>query len=268
MNKQGPNGIEWTEYTWNPVGGCQHGCEWQMVDGSMTQCYAKSVAEKVARGAYPDGFEAHYWKPSKLNEPLKLTEPSRIFLDSMSDLMGHWVPDEQIRTVFDVVRQAKQHAFQLLTKNTPRLLKFKDELPANLWVGISMPPTFMFGKRLSEHQQNIMLARALDVLAELENRVLVRWVSFEPLSFDVHSILWKRDCPIEWAVIGAASKGKTYYQPNADHVFDLLRCLKEHRVPVFFKGNMKWPQWRAEFPKWPPARETLSTEGLVQLGLL
>jgi protein gp37 len=176
MNKQGANGIEWTQYTWNPVAGCKHACRWEMPDGSTTQCYAETVAEGIARGAYPDGFQAHYWKPNKLNEPLKVTEPSRIFLDSMSDLMGHWVPDEQIRAVFDVVRRADWHHFQLLTKNAPRLLKFKDELPSNLWVGVSMPPTFMFGNRLRDSQQNAMFAKSLDVLAELEDKVLVRYL--------------------------------------------------------------------------------------------
>lgn len=38
MNKQytspAKRGIEWTDYTWNPVGGCQHKCRWQMPDHS------------------------------------------------------------------------------------------------------------------------------------------------------------------------------------------------------------------------------------------
>ena len=37
MNKQAKSeikrGIEWTDYTWNPIGGCQHGCRWEMPDG-------------------------------------------------------------------------------------------------------------------------------------------------------------------------------------------------------------------------------------------
>jgi hypothetical protein len=78
--------------------------------------------------------------------------------------------------LLDVVRRADWHHFQLLTKNAPRLLKFKDELPSNLWVGVSMPPTFMFGNRLRDSQQNAMFAKSLDVLAELEDKVLVRYL--------------------------------------------------------------------------------------------
>jgi protein gp37 len=248
MNKQGPNGIEWTEYTWNPIGGCQHDCKWRMPDGHMAQCYAKSIAEGVARPAYPDGFAHHYWRPDSLGEPLSLKEPAKIFLDSMSDLMGGWVPEDQIRQVLDVVWRAEWHTFQLLTKNAPRLLKFKHEFPPNLWVGVSLPPTYFLGRELSQRQQRNLYGRSLDILAQLSGLVSVAWMSFEPLSFDASDALWSHGCPLDWAVIGAASSGKTYYQPDYDHAVNLLRCLNEHAVPVFFKGNFKATRIRREFP--------------------
>ena len=64
MNRQKPpKGIEWTRirqadgtelpgYTWNPTGGCFHGCTWRMPDGSITECYAKTIAERFTSG-YP-----------------------------------------------------------------------------------------------------------------------------------------------------------------------------------------------------------------------
>lgn len=131
MSKQkrnGGRGIEWTDYTWNPVAGCKFGCAWEMPDGQRAQCYAKSVAEGLARAAYPGGFEKVYWRPNILDQPLRLNEPSKIFLDSMSDLMGAWVSDERIRAVFDVCRRAYWHDFQLLTKNPARLLKLAARL--------------------------------------------------------------------------------------------------------------------------------------------
>lgn len=246
MNKQGPNGIEWTDYTWNPVGGCPHGCRWTMPDGEVAVCYAETVAEGVASASYPQGFAHHYWHPERLDEPLKLKEPSKIFLDSMSDLMGAWVPNEQIRAVLDVARRADWHQFQLLTKNAPRLLKFKDEFPPNLWVGVSMPPSVMFGKELDYNQQCRMLASSLARLEELHG--VIRWMSFEPLSFGVLSILRNFDRPIDWAVIGAASRGKQYYQPKQFHVEELLDWLDRRQIPVFFKGNLDWSPWREEFP--------------------
>ena len=88
MNRQNPpKGIEWTRirdadgterpgYTWNPTGGCFHGCTWEMPDGSLTQCYAKTIAERFTSG-YPKGFEHHYWRPHSLNAPLKVKEDGR-----------------------------------------------------------------------------------------------------------------------------------------------------------------------------------------------
>lgn len=254
MNKQGPKAIEWTDFTWNPVGGCHHACRWTMPDGTTARCYAEAVAEGVARNAYPDGFDAHYWNPDRLEEPLRRQQPARIFLDSMSDLMGHWVPNEQIRAVLDVVRRADWHTFQLLTKNAPRLLQFRDELPFNLWVGVSSPPDEFMGKPLGSEQKKRYLYRALDVLDALAVEVV--WISFEPLSFDVAGEVLSPWCgdrqarlPLNWAVIGAASNGAQYHQPDPDHLARLETILDGQRIPVFYKGNLSREPWREEFPR-------------------
>lgn len=246
MNKQnkgnGKRGIEWTQFTWNPVGGCKHACRWTMPDGTAAICYAEEVAEKVAQSAYPQGFQHHYWHPSRLQEPLKVKTPSRIFLDSMSDLMGHWVTDDEINQVLDICRQAHWHDFQLLTKNAPRLTNF--DFPDNVWVGVSAPPSEMFGKPLSLAQQKRMVHRQLETLAKLT--VPVRWMSIEPLSFDIAPLLV--DSPLEWAVIGAATNGAKTYQPKPEWVTGVLKVLDAQGTAVFFKGNLKWNIWREEFP--------------------
>ncbi|MCU0465056.1 MAG: phage Gp37/Gp68 family protein [Anaerolineae bacterium] len=248
MNKQnkgnGRRGIEWTDYTWNPVGGCKHACRWEMPDGSIAICYAEMVAERVAQSAYANGFEHHYWRPELLNEPLKLATPAKIFLDSMSDLMGAWVPEAEIEQVLDICRQAPQHTFQLLTKNAPRLLKF--DFPENVWVGVSAPPSFFKGKQLSFTQQKKMVQRQLEILRQVN--VPVRWMSIEPLSFDIAPLL--KNSPLEWAVIGAATNGPKTYQPRPEWVVNVLEVLDAQNTKVFFKGNIDWPdaEWREEFP--------------------
>jgi protein gp37 len=248
VNKQakpnGARGVEWTDYTWNPVGGCKHRCRWEMPDGTIAECYAETVAHGAAQTAYPQGFEHHYWRPKTLEEPLSVKTPSRIFMDSMSDLMGAWVPAEQIQQVLDVARRAHWHTFQLLTKNAPRLLEFKGELPPNVWVGVSAPPSFMFGKPLSLDQQKRMVDRQLDVLLQLD--VPVRWMSIEPLSFDIAPLLV--GSPLEWAVIGAATRGAKAYQPERAWVLNVLKVLDAQGTKVFFKGNLVWQTWREEFP--------------------
>ncbi len=237
-------GIEWCDYTWNPVAGCQHGCRWQMPDGTIAECYAETVAERIAQSTYNHGFEYHYWNPHVLSEPFKLKKPAKIFIDSMSDLMGHWVHNDEIEQVLNICRQAKQHVFQMLTKNAPRLKQF--DLPDNLWVGVSAPPTIMFGKKLSFGQQVRMLQTMLRVLGTVQ--VPVRWMSIEPLSFDIAPLLV--DSNLQWAVIGAATNGAKMYQPRPEWVHNVLEVLDNQGTKVFFKGNLDWPasEWREDYP--------------------
>lgn len=254
MNKQkkanGYRGIEWTDYTWNPIGGCQHQCRWTMPDGSVAICYAELVAERVAQQAYTEGFAAHYWRPNLLKEPAMVDKPSRIFLDSMADLFGAWVPAEQVQSVLDVASLAHWHTFQSLTKNAPRLLKF--DLPANVWAGVSSPPDFFLGHQLSREQQERMLHRSLAVLSH-KAQTNTTWMSFEPLSWDVSSIVAQYPSALKWAVIGAASNGPKVYQADEQVVRALLDVLDAQGVPVFFKGNIKGNAaavpWREEFPQ-------------------
>ena len=215
-----------------------------MPDGTIAKCYAEEVANGVARNAYAQGFEAHYWRPNKLDDPLKVKEPSKIFLDSMSDLMGAWVPEDQIQAVLDVCAQADWHTFQLLTKNAPRLKKFS--FPPNVWVGVSSAPDFMLGGELSGQQKVRYMHKALRTLNAID--VPVRWMSFEPLSWDVSEIVSEYPNALKWAVIGAATNGPKKYQPNPQHVLNLLHELDIQNVPVFFKGNLNWSEWREEFP--------------------
>lgn len=261
MNEQKPpNAIEWTRirkpdgtytkgFTWNVVGGCEHECKWEMPNKEVAECYAKTVAERVAQAAYPNGFAHHYWHPERLDEPLRVKEPAGIFIDSMADLMGHWVPDEQVQQVLDVCRKAHWHTFFLLTKNAPRLSKF--EFPPNVWVGASSPPDWFMGKKLTREQQTAMLHRTLKTLQEV--KAAVRWISFEPLSWDCSEIVSQYPGALTWAVIGAASNGPKEFPPAEADLMSILTVLDGQNVPIFYKGNMRTlamtaNDWRHNFP--------------------
>ena len=111
------SGIEWTESTWNPVTGCTKispGCKY---------CYAERMAERLqAMGQpnYRNGFELTL-QPHMLELPLRWKKPQTIFVNSMSDLFHKDVPLEYIQRVFDVMRRAHWHRFQVLTKRAERL---------------------------------------------------------------------------------------------------------------------------------------------------
>lgn len=250
LNMQGKNGIEWCDATWNPVAGCHHGCRWVMPDGTTAICYAETIAEGMAKGAYAEGFSHHYWKPQLLNSPQKKKEPLKIFVGSMADLFGHWVKDEQIEAILRVARECPQHTFQLLTKNPKRTVKF--DLPRNVWVGASMPPDVMMGGQLSQQQKERMLHVTLESLAGVQ--AAVKWISFEPLSWDVSPIVAKYDNVLLWAVIGAASAGRKYFAPDAGHFRALQDVLDVQEVATFYKGNLRSlaeakANWREEYPR-------------------
>jgi len=264
MNRQKPpKGIEWTRiqrgdttlngYTWNPTGGCKHGCTWQMPDGSVTECYAKTIAERFTR-AYDRGFEHHYWRPHNLNAPLKVKEPAGIFVGSMADLFGHWVPEEQIRQVIEVMRRANWHTFQTLSKFPIRLPQF-NPFPRNVWVGVSVPA----GHRMSATGGARALAAYLRHMGKVEAEV--RFMSIEPLWFDVAPVFeeWlgeRGELPFEWVIIGAASNGKKTYQPEFEWTESLIDLLDNQNIPIFFKGNLEWGEWRDGFPEAVSSRQS------------
>ena len=137
MNK---TNIEWCDYTHNPVTGCLHGCPY---------CYAKKTAENpfYAR-AFPYGFEPHFY-PERLNDPAKVKKPQTIFVCSMADLFGDWVPDEWINQVMDACLAAPQHTYIFLTKNPKRYLTIPGMyFSLNHWFGATVTNTYDAGQRI------------------------------------------------------------------------------------------------------------------------
>jgi protein gp37 len=72
--------------------------------------------------------------------PLRWKRAKRVFVNSMSDLFHEAVPDDYIRQVFDVMVEARWHAFQILTKRSRRLAALAPRLPwpPNVWQGVSV----------------------------------------------------------------------------------------------------------------------------------
>lgn len=256
-------GIEWTDYTSNPIGGCFHACQWKMPDGSLANCYAEDVAGHFSN-AYPHGFEHHYWKPSEFKQWKQLKPEDKVFVGSMADVFGHWVPAEQIRETLDHIREFPAVTFQMLTKNPKRVFEFRSLIPSNCWIGASTPPDFMWNRALTQEQKERLLQTTLNTLAMVKQHGITTWMSAEPLSWDISrelsmhvqsdtSDLNKTVLCLDWIVIGAASNGKKYYPPLEQDVRHLLMVCDKWNVPVFFKGNMKslpWARdnWREDLP--------------------
>ncbi|MCA9434868.1 MAG: phage Gp37/Gp68 family protein, partial [Candidatus Omnitrophica bacterium] len=128
--------IEWTEFTWNFVTGCDkvsQGCKF---------CYAEIMSRRLkAMGSpkYSEGFGLRV-HPEAIELPLAWSKPRRIFVNSMSDLFHRDVPEEVIQDGFEVMRRAHWHQFQILTKRSERLLELSPRIdwPENVWMGVSV----------------------------------------------------------------------------------------------------------------------------------
>lgn len=263
-------GIEWTNFTYNPLAGCQHGCRWTMPDGTVAVCYAETTAESVRRvgAGYENGFTGYYWRPDELEKPLSVKTPSKIFVGSMTDVFGAWVEDAHIRAILDVARRAHWHTFQFLTKNPRRVMQFIGSIPKNCWIGASTPPDHMHGHPLNLHKKKRMLSVTLAVLADIRRAGLITWLSAEPLSWDISGLLENEgyvpmppvtaalaelQTAIDWMVVGAASSGRTYFPPSEEVFKNVMQVADRMGIAVFFKGNLRSlplaaSAWREEYP--------------------
>jgi protein gp37 len=205
--------IEWTESTWNPVTGCTK------ISPGCKHCYAERMAKRLHAMGQPNyrhGFQVSLHE-HMLELPLGWKKPQRIFVNSMSDLFHDKIPEAYIQRVFDVMRRAPQHTFQVLTKRAERLesLGRSIEWPANVWMGVSVEtPEYRY---------------RLDHLRRTPARV--RFVSFEPLlgALGVVDL-----AGIHWAIVGGES-GPKARPMNEAWVTELRDQCLVARVAFFFK---------------------------------
>lgn len=129
--------IEWTNSTWNVVTGCDK------VSPGCKNCYAERYAirlKKMGVKKYSNGFKLTL-HPSVMDYPLSLRESRMIFVNSMSDLFHSAISFEFIEKVFDIMKKADWHQYQILTKRNERLKEFGHyygKFPDNVWIGVSV----------------------------------------------------------------------------------------------------------------------------------
>lgn len=213
--------IEWTSASWNPVTGCDQ------VSPGCAHCYAKTFAERfrgVPGHPYEQGFELRLW-PSRLELPLRWRRPKLIFVNSMSDLFHEGIPDAYVKRVFDAMRAADQHVFQVLTKRHERLGELGPRLtwPENVWMGVSIE------NRRFVHRAGYL--RRVDAS--------VRFISAEPLLGPLEGLELQG---IDWLIAGGES-GPRHRRVDPDWVRDLRDRCSAEGVAFFFK------QWGGRTPK-------------------
>jgi protein gp37 len=205
--------IEWTESTWNPVTGCTK------ISPGCKHCYAEVLARRLhAMGQpnYRNGFELTL-QPQMLELPLRWKKPQRIFVNSMSDLFHHEVPLEYLQRVFDVMRRAHWHRFQVLTKRGDRLRELDAEIdwPANVWMGVSV-------------ESAAYVARIEDLRA---TGAALKFMSLEPLLGPLPRLDL---CGIDWVIVGGES-GAAARPIEEAWVLEIREQCRRAGVPFFFK---------------------------------
>ena len=130
------SGIEWTESTWNPLTGCDK------ISPGCKHCYAERMAKRLqamGQANYVNGFKLTLHE-NALEKPLEWKKPQVIFVNSMSDLFHKDIPFEFIERVFDVMKRAHWHQFQVLTKRAERVAELSPylEWADNIWMGVSV----------------------------------------------------------------------------------------------------------------------------------
>lgn len=206
--------IEWTEATWNPVTGCTK------VSAGCVHCYAERMARRLqAMGQpnYVDGFNVRMHE-RMLDLPLSWKRPQTVFVNSMSDLFHEEVPFEFIARVFDVMRRADWHTFQVLTKRSHRLADLAPflEWPRNVWVGVSV-------------EDDHVLRRVDDLRAAAGPST--RFLSLEPLLGPLPGLSLER---IDWVIAGGES-GPGARPLERAWVRDVRDACVDAAVPFFFK---------------------------------
>ena len=244
--------IEWCDSSWNPVTGCWHGCEY---------CYAKRIAErfsgyipdenpdtirvirrpfdssmfevnsmqarrqkdgKTVPAIYPFRFEPTFHR-YRLDEPERWTKPRNIFVCSMADLFGDWVPDEWISEVFAACKRAPQHRYFFLTKNPKRYvaLEYEGLLPKsnNMW----------FGTTITDDSKPFFYSDERNT-----------FLSIEPLLGEFAHQTGDVLCgDIDWVIIGAETGNrKNKVVPRKEWIDNISEACQRDNIPLFMKDSL------------------------------
>lgn len=218
--------IEWTDYSWNPITGCLHGC-WY--------CYAKRMFHRFGKSFeptfYPERIEKLRWA---VKHSIKYKRPAKIFVCSVSDLFAPWTKEEWRKAVLDEIQKPEYNhlTFQLLTKNPENIPPLAPK--KNIWIGTT-----------------ITCQKEMDKMYSLVNNYRgIKFLSFEPL---LEFIMIFKDeiesyfSQIDWVIIGKLT-GSKKIKLEKEWVLSLIRECRAHKVPLFLKDNLKWSEKIQEFP--------------------
>ena len=232
--------IDWADASWNPATGCLHGCEYcyarRMVHrfGGLTPDNDLHILNKQnydARGnkdIYPFGF-APTLHCYRMDFPIRLQRPRTIFVCSMADLFGYWVPDEWIKAVFDACREAPQHRYLFLTKNPDRYDMLED-------AGLITPDdkNFWLGSTVTDVNRDVLhWSRSLNTFMSCEP-MLAPW---NPAGKPNEK--YRGGWP-KWVIFGAETGNrKDKVVPKKEWIDNAVQMCRNIGAAVFMKESLR-----------------------------
>ena len=174
---------------------------------------------------YKNGFRFTLHK-NAIELPLRWKRPRKIFVNSMSDLFHESMPQDFLRSCFEVMEKADWHVYQILTKRPDRMLSFTEdhgEIPDHIWLGTSV--------ELGMYKSRIETLKQIPVR--------VKFISFEPLLGPIGEVDLTG---ISWAIVGGES-GPNHRPIEREWVRELRGTCRDQGVAFFFK------QWGGRTPK-------------------
>ena len=245
--------IEWADRVWNPVTGCTK------VSAGCANCYA----ERHAKRFWGDRkFTDVIYHDGRLTQPLHWQKPSRVFVNSMSDLFHPDVDFDYILRVWMIMERSKLHKFIILTKRPERMRIFVNEWLPGAW-GLANKNLQLLDKPL----QNVWLGVSIENQQTADERIPLllktpaakRIVSFEPalgpvdfrgIEYEKNAFLdsldieWDEELEdmgpkLDWVIMGGES-GPGARPMHPDWARSVRDQCQAAWVPFFFKQFGEW----------------------------
>lgn len=237
--------IEWCDSSWNPISGCYHECPYcfargianrfkgsDLVPDGVAPCKIMYLEERqkvtrkngqVMSAAYPYGFTPTFHE-YRLDDPIKKGFGKTVFVCSMADMFGDWIPDSWIEQIFDACNKAPNHRYLFLTKNPKRYLELATagKLPENdnFWYGTTITDPDVKGFYSDSHHT---------------------FISIEPIlkPFEKPSEPKGLSDLTDWAIIGAETGNrKDKVVPERSWIEPIVEEFGKRGKPVFMKDSL------------------------------